>query len=79
MITGRRSKDWTNAPFSNNGEERRGQDRRDNDRRAPRRHIDPLFVATLVNHIAPAETAFPPAYAPAAAVPRRGALVNFRV
>jgi len=33
-------------------------DRRSADRRAPRRWLDPLFAATLVNQIAPAETSY---------------------
>ena len=35
--------------------DRRDSDRRATDRRAPRRWLDPLFAATLVNQIAPAE------------------------
>lgn len=37
-------------------------DRRSTDRRAPRRWLDPLFAATLVNQIAPAETAYAHGY-----------------
>ncbi|PZO50949.1 MAG: hypothetical protein DCF16_12150 [Alphaproteobacteria bacterium] len=37
-------------------------DRRSADRRAPRRWLDPLFAATLVNQIAPAETVYVRAY-----------------
>ena len=39
-------------------EPRRGQDRRAKQRRAPHRPLDPLFAATLVNQIAPPETAY---------------------
>jgi hypothetical protein len=42
-------------------DERRG-DRRRTDRRAARRTFDPLFAATLVNQIAPAETTRPFGY-----------------
>lgn len=39
------------------GGSRRGE-RRSADRRAPRRWLDPLFAATLVNQVAPAETRY---------------------
>lgn len=49
------------------GGSRRG-DRRSADRRAPRRYLDPLFAATLVNQIAKPETNFVQGYP---ATPRR--------
>lgn len=44
------------------GDSRRG-DRRNADRRAPRRFLDPLFAATLVNQVAKPETSFVQGYA----------------
>ena len=44
------------ADFQEIGEQRR-TDRRQTDRRALRMKLDPLFAATLVNHVAPRETA----------------------
>lgn len=52
-------------------DERRG-DRRASDRRAPRRRFDPLFAATLVNQIAPAERVVSRAYVFAAPRVRAG-------
>lgn len=43
------------------GDSRRG-DRRSTDRRAPRRYLDPLFAATLVNQIAKPEASFVQGY-----------------
>ncbi len=53
-MKGRRASDWLNA--SPQGEDARRSERRAQDRRAPRRSIDPLFAATLVNHVAPKTT-----------------------
>lgn len=55
MFTGRRASDWLRdtAQAGASDDERRGGERRAEDRRAPRRRIDPLFAATLLNHIAP--------------------------
>lgn len=55
------------------GQERRRHDRQD--RRAPRRSFDPLFAATLVNQIAPAE-ATPPRGYQAPRGPRTGIAFN---
>jgi len=44
------------ADFQEIGEQRR-TDRRQSERRAPRMELDPLFAVTLVNHVAPRETA----------------------
>lgn len=43
---------------------RSGKDRRATDRRAPRRTLDPLFAATLVNQIAKPEMVYTPGYQP---------------
>lgn len=43
------------------GDTRRG-DRRSADRRAPRRFLDPLFAATLVNQVAKPETTYVTGY-----------------
>lgn len=40
------------------------EDRRAKPRRAPQRPLDPLFAATLVNQIAPAETVYSKSYPP---------------
>ena len=58
--------------------ERRDADRRSTDRRAPRRWLDPLFAATLVNQIAPAETQYARGYVTAPRGPRPGIVVNTR-
>ena len=58
---------------------RRDGDRRATDRRAPRRWLDPLFAATLVNHVAPAETQYTRGYTTASHGPRPGIVVNTRV
>jgi hypothetical protein len=47
--------------YAEETDERRG-DRRASDRRAPRLRLDPLFAATLVNQIAPAERVVQRAY-----------------
>jgi hypothetical protein len=60
-MTGRRATDWLKSPAiagpsgRDQREERSGWDRRANDRRAPRRSIDTLFAASLINQIAPAQ------------------------
>ncbi|MES1202738.1 MAG: hypothetical protein ABUS57_14980 [Pseudomonadota bacterium] len=80
MVTGRRSSDWLRVPSASAGEgERRAGDRRDRERRTPRRRLDPLFAATLINQVAPAETPAPFAYGTAPPALRRGVVVNFRV
>lgn len=81
MITGRRSTDWLSredAPPSEG--ERRAQDRRSLDRRAPRRPLDPLFAATLVNQVGAQEdkTPAPRAYQSPLGRPLCGALLNLR-
>jgi hypothetical protein len=61
------------AEFAILGDQRR-RDRRASDRRAQRLRLEPLFAATLVNHIARHEAPRPRAYAPAGARP--GIVVN---
>lgn len=56
--------------------ERRCEDRRAGDRRTPRRRLDPLFAATLVAQIAPAETRYAKGYTQAPRGPRPGIVVN---
>jgi len=56
--------------------DRRGQDRRAGDRRASKRDLDPLFAATLVNQLAPAETVYTRGYALRSKAPRPGIVVN---
>ncbi|MGD9815621.1 MAG: hypothetical protein AB7Q23_15535 [Hyphomonadaceae bacterium] len=53
------------ADFQEIGEQRRA-DRRQSDRRIGRMTLDPLFAATLVNHVAPRETAAMRGYQPPA-------------
>ncbi|MEZ5994973.1 MAG: hypothetical protein R3C25_04405 [Hyphomonadaceae bacterium] len=65
------------ADFVDVGDQRCA-DRRSNDRRAARLRLDPLFAATLVNHIAKAEAAPVRAYAPHTPKPRAGIVVNLR-
>ncbi len=57
-------------------DERRRSDRRTANRRAPRRWLDPLFAATLVNQVAPVETPYLAGYAPPQRAPRQGIVVN---
>ena len=57
---------------------RRASDRRSVDRRAPRRWLDPLFAATLVNQIAPRETRYAHGYIEPQRGPRTGIVVNLR-
>lgn len=73
MITGRRASDWLAAPSA----EQSGDDRRAGDRRSPRRPLDPLFAATLVNQVAPAESVYAH-YPQARPLVRPGAVVNLR-
>ena len=74
MISGRRASDWLaedgcpNAGHAS-GDTRRGGDRRGSDRRAPRRKIDTLFAASLINQIKPDAPTF--AKDPYAAIPAR--------
>lgn len=61
------------------GDRRRSEDRRGGargDRRAPRRRLDTLFAATLVNQIARAETPYVNGYGQAWRGPRPGIVVN---
>ena len=44
------------ADFEEVANQRHGADRRCTDRRAAKQHFDTLFAATLVNHVASAET-----------------------
>lgn len=73
-MIGRRTSDWLEN--ARNADERAGADRRAEDRRAPRRKLDPLFAATLVNQIAPQATTKTGAYP--ASGPRAGIRVNLR-
>lgn len=61
-----------------NCDERRNGDRRANARRAPRRWLDPMFAATLVNQVAPAETPYARGYAAQPSKLRAGIVVNVR-
>lgn len=63
------------ADFTELGEERRG-DRRAQDRRAPRMKLEPLFAATLVNHVAKPEAVRGKVYGAPAARLRAGVVVN---
>ncbi|MGE0596430.1 MAG: hypothetical protein AB7P07_08690 [Hyphomonadaceae bacterium] len=73
MISGRRDSDWLPKTSAAQSDERRGADRR-----APRRPIDPLFAATLVNQIAPAEEPCALLYPKARPLVRPGVVVNVR-
>lgn len=77
-MNARRASDWAGAPRPQAGEERSGAERRANDRRAPRRALDPLFAATLINQIAPPQTEFTRGYTLAPPPVRRGFIVNAR-
>lgn len=76
-MTAGRLTDWQ-EPEPAQGDERTGRDRRASDRRAPRRPFDPLFAATLVNHVAPGAIDFTHGYPPPKSAPR-GLLVNWNV
>ncbi|MBX3510116.1 MAG: hypothetical protein KF700_02875 [Hyphomonadaceae bacterium] len=52
-----------------------GGERRQRDRRGARRHFDPLFAATLVSQIAPAEPRTSQTY-PARRGPRAGIAID---
>lgn len=80
MITGRRATDWLAGPSASEEatDDRRGHDRRNVDRRAPRRSFDPLFAASLVNQIAPAEELIETPYALTPPQVRRGVVINLR-
>ena len=65
------------ADFHEVSDQRR-TDRRQSDRRARRMTLDPLFAATLVNHIARAEEARTHGYARPWRGPRPGIVVNVR-
>lgn len=66
------------ADFEEVANQRRA-DRRGADRRAVQPRFEPLFVATLVNHVAPREKPAARAYPAPAAVLRNGIVVNLRV
>lgn len=59
-------------------DERAGADRRANERRAPCNRFDPLFAATLVNHLAAAEAPIARTYAPPKSRRRKGMVVNLK-
>lgn len=63
------------ADFEEVGEQRRTA-RRASDRRAPRLKLDPLFAATLVNHVAKLEPAPRQGYAAPQPRVRTGIVVN---
>ncbi|MEZ5956714.1 MAG: hypothetical protein R3C27_05815 [Hyphomonadaceae bacterium] len=63
------------ADFVEVGDQRRA-DRRQSDRRAPRMKLDPMFAATLVNQVAPAEKTPAHGYARTWRGPRPGIVVN---
>ncbi len=75
-MTGRRASDWP-EPDRTEAEQRRA-DRRGNEAGAQRNRFDPLFAATLVNHIAPAEVIYARSYGEAAPLIRAGFRVNLR-
>ncbi|WP_395644700.1 hypothetical protein [Terricaulis sp.] len=78
-MTGRRASDWLDRAAANqNSGATAAWERRNGDRRAPRRRFDPLFAATLVNQIAPAETKYTRGYVAAPKWPPRGIVVNTR-
>ncbi|MBL8551509.1 MAG: hypothetical protein JNJ73_16100 [Hyphomonadaceae bacterium] len=86
-MTGRRASDWlaftpkreSDERGPNSGSCRRDADRRATDRRGPRRKVDPLFCATLLNQIHPADDIVPtlPYRADPAPI-RPGILTNLR-
>jgi hypothetical protein len=80
MNTGRRASDWLSDDAAADAavEERSGADRRAADRRAPRRRLDPMFAATLVNQIAPAQTTITSGYGPNEPSLRAGVVVNLK-
>jgi hypothetical protein len=82
MKSGRRTTDWKAAAEAQPEGDRRADERRSQDRRAPRRAIDPLFAATLVNQIAPAAEIVPPGALSYFGVPspaaRLGRVLNLR-
>lgn len=67
-MSGRRASDWLGMKPQRAEGDARGQERRGGERRAPPRIIDPLFVASLINAVAPM-AARPPAYARVRAAP----------
>lgn len=71
--------DWEEPNRTPCVDERTGGDRRKSERRAPTPRFHPLFLATLVNHVAPREARQAPALAFAPKAPRVGMLVNRRV
>lgn len=78
-MTGRRASDWLDRAAANDtGGGTAACERRGGDRRAPRRRFDPLFAATLVNQIAPAEVEYTRGYAAAPSPARCGFVVNTR-
>ncbi len=79
MITGRRSTDWlAAAPQADDADgERRAHDRREGDRRAPRRRIDTLFTATLINQVSPDQQTLAACPYAKAKLPRAGMILNF--
>lgn len=78
-MTGRRASDWLDRAAANDtGGGTVACERRGGDRRAPRRRFDPLFAATLVNQIAPAEVEYTRGYVKPAPAVRRGLVVNTR-
>ncbi|MEQ1708477.1 MAG: hypothetical protein ABL864_09130 [Terricaulis sp.] len=75
-MTGRRASDWP-EPDRTEAEQRRAG-RHGDGADAQRNRFDPLFAATLVNHIAPAEVFYARGYAEAAPLMRAGIRINLR-
>ncbi|MET0182084.1 MAG: hypothetical protein ABW199_04270 [Caulobacterales bacterium] len=82
METGRRISDWlVEEPHEGSDQrvyERRAQDRRTGDRRAPKRPIDTLFAALLLNQLKPAAEPPHKPYADANRI-RCGVIGDYRV
>jgi len=84
-MSGRRASDWLSFPprlaaeaDERGREDRRAESRRGGERRAPKRKIDVLFCATLVNHIAPDRAAARGVYETARSI-RPGIIADRRV
>ena len=75
-MTGRRASDWPEPDRTEAGQRRAGRDGAETS--VQRNRFDPLFAATLVNHIAPAEVSYARGYSEAAPLMRAGIRVNLR-
>jgi hypothetical protein len=76
-MTCRDGSDWPEKD-RHTPDERSGLERRTGERRAQRNNFDPMFAATLVNHIAKAEIPGARAYAKPKPRGRKGFLVNVK-